>query len=213
MGMYSKKVMNAPEMNVADMNISKMYTVSLHPTLKGIKVVPTTIAIETGETATIKCQPVPYNADMVEVSWSVSDNSIITVNKNGMITGVKAGTAEVRAKATGEDFPMAVCKVTVKSSVVHVTGVTLNKATLSLETGASATLSATVVPANADNQNVTWSSSTNKVTVSNTGKVTAVSAGSAVITVTTADGSKKATCTVTVTEPPTPEPPEPEETE
>ena len=81
-----------------------------------------------------------------------------------------------------------------------MTGVSLNKQTLSLVEGGSETLTATVTPSNATNKSVSWkSSNTGTATVDNNGKVTAVKAGSATITVTTTDGSKTATCSVTVT--------------
>ncbi len=86
-------------------------------------------------------------------------------------------------------------------TVVPVTGVTLNKSTLSLEVGGSETLVATVQPENATNKNVTWSSSdTSVATVDAEGKVSALKAGEATITVTTEDGGKSAACAVTVKE-------------
>ena len=82
---------------------------------------------------------------------------------------------------------------------VPVTGVTLNKTSLTLNKGASETLTATVSPSNATNKSVTWSSSNTSVaTVDSNGKVTAVSAGSTTVTVKTNDGGKTATCAVTV---------------
>ena len=82
---------------------------------------------------------------------------------------------------------------------VSVTGVTLDQTTLSLQEGATATLKETVAPDNATNKTVTWSSSDEKVAKVDAGKVTAVKAGEATITVTTADGKKTATAKVTVT--------------
>ena len=83
---------------------------------------------------------------------------------------------------------------------ISVTGVTLNKTALTLTEGASEKLTATVQPTNATNQKVTWSSDkTDIATVDENGLVTAVKEGTANITVTTEDGSKKATCVVTVT--------------
>ena len=80
-----------------------------------------------------------------------------------------------------------------------VSGVTLDKTTLSLSVGASEHLTATVAPSNATNKNVTWSSSNNSVATVSNGTVTGHSVGSATITVTTVDGNKTATCDVTVT--------------
>ena len=86
-------------------------------------------------------------------------------------------------------------------TTVAVTGVSLDKTSLSLVEGSSETLTATVSPENASNKSVSWKSSAADVaTVDGSGKVTAVKAGSATVTVTTADGSKTASCSVTVTE-------------
>ena len=80
-----------------------------------------------------------------------------------------------------------------------VTGVSLNKNTLSLEVGRSETLNATVNPTDATNKNVTWTSNNTSVAaVSSSGVVSAITAGNATITVTTVDGSFTDTCTVNV---------------
>lgn len=81
--------------------------------------------------------------------------------------------------------------------VVAVTGVKLDQTTLTLNAGESAQLTATVSPSNATNKSVTWSTSNSNVSVSG-GKVTAKTAGSAIVTVTTADGGYTAQCNVTV---------------
>ena len=86
--------------------------------------------------------------------------------------------------------------------VTKVTGITLNKTSLSLQKGQSASLTATVAPSNATNKNVTWSSSNTGVATVSNGNVKAIAAGTATITVTAADGSgKKAACTVKVSNP------------
>ena len=83
---------------------------------------------------------------------------------------------------------------------VSVTGVSLDRPSAELEVGGTLTLKATIEPANATNSNVSWSSSDVKVATVENGTVTAVAAGTAVITVTTADGGKEASCTITVKE-------------
>lgn len=83
---------------------------------------------------------------------------------------------------------------------VSVTGVSLDKTSAELKVGGTLTLTATVEPANATNSNVSWSSSAENVATVANGTVTAVAAGSAVITVKTADGGKEASCTITVKE-------------
>lgn len=83
--------------------------------------------------------------------------------------------------------------------VVTVTGVKLDQTALTLDAGDSAQLTATVLPTNATNKSVTWSANNSNVSVSG-GKVTGKTAGSAVVTVTTADGGYTAQCNVTVNE-------------
>jgi uncharacterized protein YjdB len=83
---------------------------------------------------------------------------------------------------------------------VAVTGVTVNPTSTSITVGSTQQLTATIVPSNATNQTVSWSSSNTSVaTINSTGLVTAVAAGSAIITVNTQDGGKTATCALTIT--------------
>lgn len=103
------------------------------------------------------------------------------------------------ATGTKVSFTNNSCAVTVKEIPVDVTGVSLNKNTLSLKTGETETLVATIAPGNATNKTVSWKSNDDAIaTVDNTGKVTAVREGSTIITVTTENGSFSASCTVSV---------------
>ena len=114
---------------------------------------------------------------------------------------------DVPLRSTSNQYPYlyvygAEIEVTYSSETVHPTSVSLDQNTLSLEEGDTAQLTETVLPSNATDKSVSWSSSNTSVaTVSSTGLVTAVSAGSATITVTTTDGGKTDTCAVTVTAP------------
>ena len=133
---------------------------------------------------------------VAQVSWSSSDATVASVNQNGGVTPLKAGTATITATAGGKS---GTCKVTVNSKIIAVTGVSLDKSELSITKGGTATLKATVAPDNATNKNVTWKSSDASIaSVDNTGKVTAVEVGEATLTVTTEDGNKSATCKVIV---------------
>ena len=89
-----------------------------------------------------------------------------------------------------------------QDKVISVTGITLDITDVSIKAGETVVLSATIIPDNATNKSVKWSSSNDDVaTVDNNGKVTGIKEGSATITVTTVDGGKTATCTVKVAKP------------
>lgn len=99
------------------------------------------------------------------------------------------------------DFYGADVTVTYTEASVAVTGVSLDKSTDTVEVGDTTTLTETVIPSNATNKNVTWSTSNSSVATVSGGVVTGVSAGTARITVTTVDGGFTAYCDVTVTQP------------
>lgn len=152
------------------------------------------ITVNVGDSATLNAVITPADATNKAVSWSSSDTSVATV-ADGVVTGLKAGTAEITV-TTSEGSFSAVCTVTVEN--VPVESVSLNLEELTLIESFGTSLSATISPANATDKTVTWTSSDTAVATVADGVVTAVSAGEAVITVTTVDGAKSASCTVTV---------------
>ena len=164
----------------------------------GVKLNKSETSLLVGGNETLTATVLPEGATNQNVTWKSDKPEIATVDANGKVTAVKVGEATITV-TTEDGGKTATCKVTVSETSVAVTGVTLNKATLSLIAGASETLTATVAPADATNKKVTWKSSNAAVaTVDAAGKVTAVKAGEATITVTTEDGGKTATCKVTV---------------
>ncbi len=139
------------------------------------------------------------------ITWSASGlPDGLTLNSDGTITGTPTaeGTSTVTVKAensagsTSKDYTL-----NIKPAMVPVTGLELNKNSLTLQEKGSNTLTVTVKPADATNKDVTWESSdTDIATVSEDGTVTAISAGRATITATAADASgASASCEVTVT--------------
>ena len=164
----------------------------------GVKLNKTATSLLVGGNETLVATILPENATNKKVTWKSSNAAVATVDAAGKVTAVKAGEATITV-TTDDGGKTATCKVTVSNKEIKVTGVTLNKSALTLIAGASETLTATVAPADATNQKVTWKSSNAAVaTVDATGKVTAVKAGEATITVTTDDGGKTATCKVSV---------------
>lgn len=156
----------------------------------------TELTIAEGENATLNATVLPENATNKNVVWT-SDNEEVATVSDGKITALKSGAATITV-TTEDGGKTAECKVTVEKSVVHVESVSLDRSSLELVAGNSETLSATVLPENATDKAVVWSSSDESVATVEDGVVTAVGAGEAVITVTTQDGGKTATCQVTV---------------
>ena len=138
-------------------------------------------------------------SDWEKLGISVSNNKLVISNSYGTKSFNREPTYPTE---TPTEPP------TTNPQPVRVSGVQISKTTLSLNVGDTQQLTATVSPSNADNKNVTWSSSNSSVAqVSSTGKITAKGAGSTTITVTTVDGNYTAKCTVTVAAPPATEPP------
>ena len=132
-----------------------------------------------------------------------------TVMTKGFTLTFTGANGEVVTKSRGSSYvverkkikTLGPLEIVMESSPVTVTGVELNKSEIELSVNETEALTATVLPENASDKTVSWSSSnTNVATVSSNGVVTAVSAGTAVITVTTNTGGKTATCVVTVKE-------------
>ena len=165
----------------------------------GVKLNKKVTTINVGANEILSVTISPTNATNKDVTWKSSNVAVATVDSNGKVVGLKAGTATITV-TTQDGGKAATCKVTVKGApIIKVTKVSLNKKTTSINIGANENLTPTVSPTTATNQNVTWKSSNIKIaTVDSKGNVVGIKAGKATITVTTVDGKKTANCTVTV---------------
>ena len=164
--------------------------------ISSVTVSPESVEIAEGASTKLTAKISPAAASDRTMTWTSSDKAIATVDGNGNVQGLKAGTATITATAEGKSGK---CAVTVKEKTVSVTEVSLDRTELTLTEGSSENLTATVKPDNATNKKVTWKSDkTGIASVDESGKVTALKAGEATITVTTEDGGKTATCKVKV---------------
>lgn len=144
-----------------------------------------------------------YGDVTLQEDLEIGKDETLTIGKDASLTVPEGTTLTNDGTITVENGGKLEGTPTGEGSVVYkVTGVTLDQTDLTLFTGQSEQLTATVTPDNATNKNVTWSSDNETVaTVDANGNVTAVAAGTATITVTTEDGSHTATCKVTVKDP------------
>lgn len=163
-----------------------------------VNIKPDKLSMALGTIAHLKAVFEPSDATIQEVTWSSTDTNIAEVDKDGNVTAKRNGSATINI-ITINGNKTATCTVTV---TIPVTGVTLTPETAELKVGETKNLIITVAPETATNKKYTCTSDKESVaTVDNTGLITAKSVGTAKITVTTEDGNKTATCTVTVTKP------------
>lgn len=169
-------------------------TVTVSPTEVWIR---KTMTLEEGMTGELVAIFKPSDTTETEITWSSSNKNVATVDENGKVTAVAAGTAIITAQ-TVVDGVNATCNVSVQASIKPVTSVTFDNTELTINVGESKTITATVNPDDATDNTLNWTTSDSSVaTVDENGKVTAVSTGVATITATAVSG-ESATCTITV---------------
>jgi len=150
----------------------------------------TSLQIIKGQSETLIATVSPDNATDKTVSWSSDDATIASVDQEGKVMGLKGGEVTIIAKA-GE--VSATCNVTI---IVPVASVSLNKTELFIETGNTETLTATVLPEDATDKSVVWTSSNAQIVSVEGGIVSALKAGTAAITA--VSGGIAASCVVSV---------------
>ena len=179
-------------------------TVTEASSVTGVTVSPDQVTVLNGGTQAFTANVTVTGSASTAVNWSVSGalSPDTHITEGGLLTvgaDETAQTLTVTATSVFDSTKTGNAAVTV---VIPVTGVTLDKSTLTLAVGKSKTLTATVAPPNATNKAVMWSSSDTAIAaVDDSGKITAVAPGEATITVTTADGGFTAVCVVTVVVP------------
>ena len=132
----------------------------------------------------------------VPVSYFSNNKSVATVDSTGKVTAVSAGRATIEVKAS--NGKRITCEVIVRNKVIKVESVSLNKDSATMNVGDTLVLNATILPNNATNKDIEWTSSNKSIAnVDQTGKVSAVSTGTVTITAQTSNG-KNDNCTITV---------------
>ncbi|WP_303016090.1 polysaccharide lyase family 8 super-sandwich domain-containing protein [Holdemania massiliensis] len=135
----------------------------------------------------------PANAYNSAIRWESSDPAVAAVNESGYVQAVNGGTAVIKAIALDNEVSAQI-EITVESKV---TGISLNQTEVKVMRGETVTLQANVEPADANNKNVTWTSSDESVaTVDENGVVTTHAIGIATITAAAEEGGYQATCTI-----------------
>ena len=158
------------------------------------------ISFYINETDTLTAKVTPSFATDTTIVWTSKDESVAKVDKDGVVTAIGDGMTMIIASTTDGELKDT-CYVLV---ITPASSITFNENTINIKVGESMQLKATILPAEASQNSILWSSSDEEVCkVSNDGLITAVSTGECVISATTSSSSTskiKAECTVIVTD-------------
>ena len=165
---------------------------------KSVEISADTLYVNVGHADTASATVYPMDAEDKVVTWESLDESVVTIDAMGIMEGIAEGEAKIVVTTNTNS-------VTDTSLVIvmdlRATGVSLDQTEVTLSIGESVTLVATVMPENAEDKTVGWSSSDDfAATVDENGVVTGVSVGTATITVTTNSMGHTAECAVTVSD-------------
>lgn len=156
-----------------------------------------TVTMGLNQTRQLQVKITPSDTTNKNVQWTSSNNSVATVDSNGVVTSKNSGSTIITATTHNELKTEFFIEVE-----TPVTNITLNSNEINLNPGGTFKLDATVNPSNASNKNIKWISANESIaTVDQSGNVTADVAGTTYISAVSADGKVVATCTVNVSKP------------
>ena len=161
--------------------------------VQSVSVSPASKDMTIGETLQLSATVSPANATKKDISWSSSNVSVASVNSSGLVTALSDGTTMIIAIA---DRKMGTCSISVAKAYVAVAEVKFENTELSLYEGDETMLTASVLPEDATDKTIAWSSSDNSVATVESGRVKAIKEGTA--TITASAGAVKAECKLTV---------------
>ncbi|ANQ48276.1 carbohydrate-binding protein [Flammeovirga sp. MY04] len=157
--------------------------------VEGIELDVTSADVERFKTLQLSATVLPENASNKNYSWESSNTFVATVDQNGIVTGVQEGEVEITA-VTAEGGIRATATITVTPATsIHVSGINIDIYNIELNINETATITATILPAEATNQNVIWSSSNETIATVTNGIITALAEGNCTVTVESEDGS------------------------
>ena len=163
--------------------------------VSGITIEKESLKMKVGETYHLTAKVSPEDATDKSVVWKSEDESIATVDQEGLVTAVKGGS-KTMITATSGDFS-ASCAVTIEEEVIPVKGITLDKEIIEMAVGSSYRLNATITPSDATDKTIIWESSDETIAmVSSSGLVGALKEGDVTITAYSLDRKKSAICDV-----------------
>lgn len=166
-----------------------------------IEMTPSSATLEIGETIQLNATAYPTNATNRSLNWTTENYSVASVSNSGLVTARGAGRVWIWARATDGSGAGNYCVVDVKEPT-KVSSIELSETEATMEVGEELTLTASILPDNANNKSVNWTSDNTDVATVVDGVITAVSPGECDITCASTDGSNvSAVCHIVVNEP------------
>lgn len=163
--------------------------------VSGITLEKESLQMKVGETYHLTATVSPEDATDKSVVWKSEDESIATVDQEGLVTAVKGGSKTMITATSGEFS--ASCSVTIEEDVIPVKGITLDKDIIEMAVGSSCRLNATITPSDATDKTIIWESSDETIAiVSSSGVIGALKEGDVTITAYSSDKKKSASCDV-----------------
>lgn len=182
---------------------SDYLTVTVTPNIPVSSIVISSIktTLYPGESMCIEAAVYPSNATNRAIKWSSNDTNVATVDPiTGLVSAQNLGTTTITAKAQDGSGVVGTCSISV--SAIPVRHISISPEQITLAIGETAHINATIMPDNASNKTIIWTSSDDSVATveTYTGVVKAKSSGSAKITARTENGYRTDTCDITVIE-------------
>lgn len=166
-----------------------------------IDMTPSSATLEIGETIQLSATAYPTNATNRSLNWTTENYSVASVSNSGLVTARGAGRVWIWARATDGSGAGNYCVVDVKEPT-KVSSIELSETEATMEVGEELTLTASILPDNANNKSINWTSDNTDVATVVNGVITAVSPGECNITCASTDGSNvSAVCHIVVNEP------------
>lgn len=159
-----------------------------HVPVTSITLNETSFNLPVGESKQLVAIVSPSNATDSTVTWSVN-NDHVSLSNDGLVKGLSVGQCTVTCKSNDDKSILAKCSIKVTSSNIPVTSLTFDKTEGETYAGNQVTITPTILPNNATNKKLTWTSSDSKIATVNNGVVSTFDIGNATITAKTTDGS------------------------
>lgn len=166
-----------------------------------IQITPSNAKIAIGKTLQLNAIIAPSDATSTNLLWSSTNTSVAKVSQNGQVDAIAEGEAIIIASTQDGSNLSAACVISVYQENVLISDIILNPTHIEGLENESVTINAVVIPDNATNKRLKWSSSNESVAVVNDGVVNLIKGGSAIICAEALDGSNiKSECTIIVSE-------------